>query len=337
MSGGILKKEIIILSAILILAVLCVAAAADAPKAKIKTIGLLGRGLMISPSDPKVFMIAKIGLADVEVDTDGNISEQKIGIFFADNQSYRIRDVSIGDGESSGSLYRNGTKVGSFDVTSVMKGDVEIWVGTLVLDGNTWNLYILEAERAFKITEVAEKISEFCQGNPERCNGIGPTVCGDANSSSCRLKIANWCESHPSDQRCTALLNNYCKSNLDDGRCRQELKEFCANNTDDEKCRTLELKTSEQYCLKFPLDKGCIQMIRNRTVDFCLNNPNENVCIGLRNATEFVQRAKMAIYCKAHPSESKCQDFCDANPMACSRPPEISAEVGAKQTSKVKI
>jgi hypothetical protein len=100
-------------------------------------IGILGKGIAVSPSDPMDFMLVQVGIGAVRVTVDGNSRKAAIGIIKLDGDRYRLREVSVVDGEAKGKLYLNGSEVGSFDLASVEKDNVEVWAGKLELDGTT--------------------------------------------------------------------------------------------------------------------------------------------------------------------------------------------------------
>lgn len=324
-----MRKRLILGIAILVISILSISVIAqEFTRPKIKTIGILGRGIAISPSDPKVFKLLKLGIARVIVTAGGEQTELAVGILYLDNETYKLKNVTIGNGTASGNVYLNDTQVGSFEVTSVMKGNLEVWVGTLTISGETWNIYVLEASRKFKPLELGEKVDELCEEEPDKCKGsikgIGPAYCEQTpDDPSCREKIRNWCEEHPTDQRCMALLRNYCKFHIEDARCREALREFCLNNTDNEKCKFFELELTEKFCEKHPLDKKCIELERKRIVEYCVSHPDDEKCLRLRNATEFIQRARLAMFCKNNPTDERCEDFCEDHPIACETPPEV--------------
>ncbi|HKZ45212.1 MAG TPA: hypothetical protein VJ343_00735 [archaeon] len=326
-----MKRILILLAAFLVISIVSVSVMALQNAVKIKTIGALGRGLAISPSDPKDFKVLKVGVAKVSVNQTGNVTELAVGILHLDNETYRIKDVAIGNGTISGNIYRNDTQVGSFNAESVIKGSSEIWVGTLTLNGETWNIYVLGAPRLFKIEEMAEKISDYCEDNPDKCTdvakGIGSAYCEKTpEDPSCREKIRNWCQEHSTDQRCLSLLRNFCKFNIEDGRCREVMKDYCVNNTDDEKCKFFELAVTEEYCLKHPLDRKCLELARERLVEYCLNHPNEQKCVRLQNATDFIGRVRTAMTCRMNSTSEDCSDFCESHPIACRNPLSSAVE-----------
>lgn len=325
-------KKLIIALIISITIVGGIVIAQEKLRPRIKTIATLGKGIAISQTDPKDFKLVKAGIATVRLSLAGEGTELRVGILFLDNERYKLKNITISDGSVSGNVYLNETQVGSFEASSVMKGNLEVWVGTLTINEETWNIYVLEAPRKIKPIELGWKIADLCGTRPDRCKrlikGIGPSYCEiTPENSSCREKIKNWCEEYPTDQRCIALLRNYCRFHINDSRCRKTLREFCMNNTENEKCRFFELKVTEKFCEKYPLDKKCIELEKKRIVEYCISHPDEEKCIKFENAKEFRERVKLARFCKENPTEEKCEDFCESHPIACQTPPTITPNV----------
>ncbi|MCD6367834.1 MAG: hypothetical protein J7L45_01985, partial [Candidatus Aenigmarchaeota archaeon] len=94
---------------------------------KIRSLAILGKGIAASPDDPMDFMIAKFGIGEFSA---GNHTF-RTGVLILDDVKYKLRDINISDSRAIGNIYLNNSKIGSFDVSSVMKGDTEIWAGTL--------------------------------------------------------------------------------------------------------------------------------------------------------------------------------------------------------------
>jgi len=215
---------------------------------RIKTLGILGKGIAISTTYPEDFKLIKIGIGTVTVELLGEETDLTIGVLFLDDDKFKLKDVEMGNDTASGKVFSDDEEVGSLNVSLTIKNEQEIWHGTLTVNNKNYNIYILEAERRIKPLEFATKVKNLCDEDPEKCsdiaNGIGPRYCEKVEDRSCREKIEEFCEEHPDDRRCMAVFRFFCRGNLDDKRCRKELKEFCANNKDDENC--------EQFCEKFP-------------------------------------------------------------------------------------
>jgi len=215
---------------------------------RIKTLGILGKGIAISTTYPEDFKLIKIGIGTVTVELLGEETDLTIGVLFLDDDKFKLKDVEMGNDTASGKVFSDDEEVGSFSVSLTIKNEQEIWYGTLTVNDENYNIYILEAERQIKPLEFATKVKNLCDEYPEKCSdiakGIGQGYCEKVEDRSCREKIEEFCEEHPDDRRCMAVFRFFCKGNLDDKRCRQELKQFCAKNPDDESC--------EEFCKKFP-------------------------------------------------------------------------------------
>ncbi len=246
-------------------------------KPTITTIGVLGRGIAISEDNPKDFKILKIGIARLKVALQGEEQELAAGVLWLEDNRYLLKNVEIGEGNASADVYLNATKVGNIDLTLVERVNTDIWVGTLSVNEENYNVYILEGQRKFKGFEFGEKISNVCRENPKECNdvakGIGNRFCDKLNNTSCREKIKEFCEENPNDRRCVAIFRSYCEQNLEDARCRQELAKFCLENPNDEKCET--------FCQKFPVkckitNPRIMEKIRSRNITKATESASES-------------------------------------------------------------
>lgn len=201
--------------------------------ASFRSIYFLGQGVAVNPSNSQDISVVKIGVADLSVSISGTSTDVNIGILYFDDGKYVLKDITAGNATNSGNIYLNNSAVGSYSLNLISKPSVNIWAGTITLNGTTYNTYILEAQRTYTPAEESSSIADYCQGH--------------ASDTNCRLKLEQYCQTNPSDQRCIALLNNYCKSNLEDGRCRQELKSTCTSNPAAAGCA--------DFCKAFP--KAC--------------------------------------------------------------------------------
>jgi len=215
-------------------------------RARIHTMGALGNGLAISQTNPMDFELLKVGIAGVSVtDANGTETVVKAGVLHFGETKYRLKDVVIGNGTATANIYDiNGTtQVGSISLNSYVKGDKEVWAGTLTLNGVTYNAYVIQAARVWKAVEKAEKVKDYCENNPIKCKAVmkalGNILCDPATDGSCRDKIKTFCEQHPDDNRCKALRLASCALNLEDANCRQDIIENCKNNTDNVICDKL--------------------------------------------------------------------------------------------------
>lgn len=255
-----------ILAALIVISLVAVPVAAQTTATgantapKIRAFIILGKGIAASPSDPMDFMIVKFGLARFLLP---NGTEVARGILKLDEEKYRLREVTVEDGHASGKIYSNGTEVGSFDVSSVMKGNTEVWAGTMELNGNAYNLYVIEGSRPIKAGELKEKIIEYCRNNPDE---------------NCKGKIYNYCMNNPNDRRCRALFRAYClRGHMDDARCREEFVKWCNEHPDNKYCVPFVLKRARVYCEKHS-DSVLCRKIAQRVVNYCRENPDNAGC-----------------------------------------------------------
>jgi len=240
----------------------------SAGRVKISSLIILGKGIAASQSDPMDFMIVKLGIGKV---TTPNGTELSTGILKTDDEKYRLRNIEIDDGHATGDIYGNGSKVGSFDVSSVMKGDTEIWAGTMDLNGKTYNTYVIEGARPVRPSELKDKVANYCKENP-----------GDQN---CK-KVANYCQNNPEDARCKALFRAYClKTNMEDTRCRQAFADWCKKNPTNKYCVSFELKRAKAYCEEHS-DSVLCERIANRVVNFCKAHPDNDGCLRAKEVIE---------------------------------------------------
>jgi len=301
------------------------------PKPRIKTVGVLGRGLAISPTDLMDFKIVKIGVLRVAVSVLGEEKEIVRGMIFLDGERYLIKDINLTNEFFSGNLYQNETKKGNIELTLVVKNNEVVWVGTLTIEGSTYNTYILEAPRLPKREEIREQVREFCEAYPEKCKekirGIGPNYCNKTFDRSCREKIAEFCEEHPEDSRCKALRLAFCMAHTDDTRCREWIKEFCKENPESSVCKAFRVRATRRFCKKNPLSRYCVEIEKERIIDYCTQNPDDSKCAQIKRTREFLQKAYLARYCSQHPEEEKCEEFCSAYPLVCKRIPSTLSKI----------
>ncbi len=257
-----------IVLAIIVLSLLAVPVAAQTVATPgIKAYAVLGKGIAASQSDPMDFMIVKFGLGRVVTD-EGN--ETVLGVLIADDVKYRLKEVTIEEGHASGKIF-SGEEVGSFDVSSVMKGDTEIWAGTMELNDKDYNVYVIEGVRPIKAGELKDKVADYCRENE------------DVN---CTSKVEEYCQSNPEDSRCKALFRAYClKGNMEDTRCREALREWCKNNPSNKVCVPLELNWAKNYCEEHS-DSILCQRIANATANLCSQNPDNEGCITIKQLLE---------------------------------------------------
>ncbi|UCC91719.1 MAG: hypothetical protein JSV39_00385 [Candidatus Aenigmatarchaeota archaeon] len=214
-----------------------------AAKARIHKMGTLGSGIAISGTNPMDFELLKIGVAAVKVGAE-DTAAVRVGILYFGEDKYRLKDIVIVNGTATANIYYNGTQVGSISLDSYPKGDKEVWAGTLTLNGETYNAYVIQAKRLVKAVEKARRIFGYCEDHPAQClrvmRGIGQVICDpEGEGTNCRERIRTYCENNPDDRRCVALRMAYCKQNLDDADCRAEFMERCKENVNEEVCDRL--------------------------------------------------------------------------------------------------
>jgi hypothetical protein len=212
-------------------------------RARIWTRGAFGSGIAVSQADPMDFELIKVGIAGVKFNLGENESIVKVGILYFGETKYRLRNVVIGNGTASADIYLNETLAGSVSLDSYVKGDREVWAGTLTLDGKGYNAYVIQIPGDLRPVEKAERIHEYCRNNPDRCRAVmravGQIVCDPVTDGNCRNRIRDFCEQNPEDSRCKALRWAYCRANTEDADCRAELMGVCRNNATDNACKVL--------------------------------------------------------------------------------------------------
>jgi hypothetical protein len=252
----------------------------------VTALGVLGKGIAVSPDDPMDFMLAKVGLGAVKVTIEGDSKRTAIGVLILDGEKYRLKDVSVVDGQATGDIYKDDESVGSLDVASVEKEDVEVWAGEMDLDGDTYHLYIIEGVRRIRAPELREKVADYCRNNPDDTN--------------CRDKVEEFCENNPNDERCKAIFRKYCiaGNNMDDMRCREYVKDYCSENQNLSECVTLGVSRARAFCENNPESVLC-RKIDDRLVNFCQNNTDNEGCVRakevLKNRTQVLNRIRQVV------------------------------------------
>jgi hypothetical protein len=212
--------------------------------ARIQTMGAMGNGLAISQTNPMDFEMLKIGIAGVRVAVSDAEETVNIGVLYFGETKYKLRDVVIGNGTASASVYdANNASAGSITLSSYPKGDTEIWAGTLSLNGTSYNAYVIQAKKLFKPAEAADNVKEYCANNPAKCmatmKAVGSIICDPQANETCSDKIKIFCESHPDDNRCKVIGMAYCGTHLNDSTCRAEITDKCKQNSTVEQCDKL--------------------------------------------------------------------------------------------------
>jgi hypothetical protein len=216
------------------------------PLPRVRVLHMLGTGIAVSTEDPMDFKVIRVGVATVRVLGE----ELKVGVMFLDGERYKIKDIEVGNGTASGNVYSNDTQVGSFDVTLTIKGKHHVWVGTLEVNGESYNVYVLEVSRPVKPLEAAEKIENLCERFPVKCTRIAKGIAKE--------RVKDFCEEHPGDERCIALFREFCKNNPHDVRCRYALKKYCENKPTSEECLRFEYKVIKRFCKGNPNNPKCV-------------------------------------------------------------------------------
>lgn len=238
-----------------------------ASEVKIRALVVLGKGIAASTDNPMDFLIAKLGIGKVIYNLTGTQENKTIGILKLDDELYRLRDVVVEEGHAAGKIYKNSSEVGSFDISSVMKGDTEVWTGTLSMN-KTYNMYLIEGARPTRASELKERVVEYCNKTED---------------DNCRERLGRYCEDYPDDSRCKAIFRAYClkADNMDDTRCRQEFSEWCQKNPANQYCIPFVLNRSKTYCEQYS-DSTLCRKIANTAADLCVNNTSNEGCAKLK-------------------------------------------------------
>lgn len=302
------KAILISVAALLVLAVPALAQEGLGGQAistpSIESFGVLGKGIASVPSDPTNFKIIRVGVAKVKVVTNGTESVVPIGILFLDDQKYRIKDVVIDNGSITGNIYLNDMQAGSMSLKSVMKGDTEVWAGTITVDGTTYNAYIMEGSRPIKNQELKEKIKEYCN-----------------ETGNCSSAIESYCQNNPTDTRCLALFKAFCirKNNMDDSRCRDFMQSWCKDNPEGQDCRLLAVERSTKYCAEHGNTSVCNAIVK-KLADYCSTDPGNAKCN--ETCQQHPETCKSVIknlaeFCVDNANNTACLQYCRNNPKAC--------------------
>jgi hypothetical protein len=274
----------------------------------IKTLVFVGKGIAVSPNNPLDFKMVKAGIGTVRISLLGETTELTVGVLVLDEEKYKVKNIVNDDeGGVTGDVYLNDTQVGSLSVSSVMKGNVEVWAGTLTLDGESLYIYILEAPRKVKPHELKEKISDYCRAN--------------MNDPDCRERMSDYCEENPTDARCKEIFRKYCKDNLDDTRCREYLKEYCDENPEIDDCRVFVAKRTAKFCREHPDSEHCVE-IEKELVEYCLKNSNTDKCRDFckKHPNKCLRVVKnLADFCIENTDDVNCIDYCKEHPKACGK------------------
>jgi hypothetical protein len=265
-------------------------------RSKIQTMGALGYGIATSQSNPMDFQLIKIGVAGVRVEkTEGEINV-KVGVLYFGETKYKLMNVSIGNGTAAADIYdiNDTVQKGTISLNAYVKGDREVWAGTLTLDGATYNAYVIQVPRVLKAEDKADDVKEYCKNNPVKCKAtikaVGSIICDpEKEGTSCSEKIKTFCSQNPDDNRCKVLRVAYCKLHMDDSNCRAEVLERCKQNSTAAECDKL-VNMYEKYAEKnteaVKKAPEWMKTVRNRVLEKIRsgknveNDENENVTPG---------------------------------------------------------
>jgi len=220
----------------------------------ISRLHLTAAGLAVSEDDAFDFSHAKVvvgsvkvrAMADDNVETD--FAVKRMGILMLDESKYHLKNIAVADEEISADIFGSTTDstsvsdaIGELKVKRFEKPGKDIWAGNMVLNGKTYNIYLLGMGREFKLAEVTEKIGDYCEDNPEdeKCTKINSRCSDDAED--CKEKVKEHCEENTDDQSCLQLKKLYCLKNASDERCREYLKDLCEENPRLAHCRVREV------------------------------------------------------------------------------------------------
>ncbi|MFH8092925.1 MAG: hypothetical protein QXM38_03220 [Candidatus Aenigmatarchaeota archaeon] len=208
-------------------------------KPEIARIATVGKGLAISTTDNFEFYIIKVGMMKVKLTYEKQNITKDVGLLWVDDQKYQLKDINITQDAATANIYLNNTHVGSLNLVLVKKGETFVWVGKMTIDKVEYNVYIVEGKRGFHKNEILLRVRE-CGDEDENCKeiakGIGNRFCEKINTTSCREKIAEFCEQNQEDPRCVAIMKSFCINNTEDMRCRGIMTEFCKRNPTDARC-----------------------------------------------------------------------------------------------------
>ncbi len=201
---------------------------------------LTGNGIAISELDAFDFMHAKVVIGAVKVmatsadAVDTDFAVRRLGVLMLDEKKYHLKDIAVSIDEISAEIYGPTTTatasseaIGEIKVKRFEKPGRDIWAGNLVLNEKAYNVYFLGVKRNFRLTEITQKLGEYCEENTEdtKCKKIVPTC--TQNSEDCGERIEEHCKNNTTDQKCLQLKKLYCLKNASDERCREYLKGLC--------------------------------------------------------------------------------------------------------------
>ena len=212
----------------------------------ISRLHLIGTGIAINSENPMDFMHAKASVGSVKIrnnESDTNFSVKRLGVLLLDGDKFVLKTIAIENEEISADVYERGVEeaVGEIYLARYEKLGRDVWAGELSLKGTLYNIYFIGLKRHFKPLEAAEKLSDYCEENPEdeKCNKAA-VQCKE-NPRACRAKVLNYCKDNPEDEKCLDLKSTYCLKNASDVRCREYLLERCNEDSELPFCKTSKL------------------------------------------------------------------------------------------------
>ncbi len=220
----------------------------------ISRLHLTAAGLAVSEDDVFDFSHAKVVVGSVKVratpvdNVATDYAVKRMGVLMLDEGKYHLKNISVADEEISADIFGPTTdsnlvseSMGELKVKRFEKPGKDIWAGNMVLNGKTYNIYLLGMGRKFKLAEVTEKIGDYCKDNPEdeKCTKINSRCKDDVED--CKEKVKEHCEENTADQKCLQLKKLYCLKNASDERCREYLKDLCEENPRLAHCRIREV------------------------------------------------------------------------------------------------
>jgi hypothetical protein len=220
---------------------------AVASQKAVSRLHLTASGIAVSEGNAFDVMQARVVVGSVKVDKSMAITAaeeeaavgtefivRRIGVLKLDNSTYHLKDVAVSGEEVSAEIYGPATaanaaseSVGEISLKLFEKPGQDVWAGNMVLDGKAYNVYFLGIQREFRLSEITEKIGDYCQQNTEDPKCLG--VMADCNSDpvQCRERAREYCLNNPGNRGCLQLQKQYCLSNASDERCRAYLKGLC--------------------------------------------------------------------------------------------------------------
>lgn len=221
----------------------------SAPQSIFDKFHLLGKGIAVSTTNSTDIHFMTIGIAEVNLTSliqklsqyitlpPGIPSSVEIGVFHFDSASYQLKNIALTNDTATADIYLNSTNVGSLNLEWTTRAGRVLWVGSITLNGNSYNAYILEGATPQSTAMNENQIQNGCERDPGQCSQV-------ANSTHA---AAIYCTNNPNDTRCTGLKEAYCQTNLDDSNCRPLLFNQCMSTPNSTVC-TSACKDHPELC-----------------------------------------------------------------------------------------